>query len=136
MPVAPPSSAQMAPSSDESLVRFLVLDLFSGVGGAMYALRAAGLADSPSVRHIIFETDPLCIAVLREHLASPSVLLSEVPDSQGVVGSVLKLTDDGCAFLVDILERLPNLVSVFILGGSPCQGLSRANPNSRLLEFV
>ena len=38
MPLASSLLSHGAPSFDETLVQFLVLDLFSGVGGAVYAL--------------------------------------------------------------------------------------------------
>ena len=46
----------------------------------------------------------------------------------------MALTDSDCALLLGILDSLPNLLSVLIVGGFPCQGLSRANPRRTLLE--
>ena len=100
----------------------------------MHALRFSGFPDSPSTRHILFESDPACRDLISRDLACANVLLSGAPDSKGLVGSVLSLTDDDCALLRAILDKHPNLVSVLIVGGSPCQGLSRANPHRRNLE--
>ena len=99
----------------------------------MYALRLAGVSDHLSVRHLLFETDSGCRRVLTEKLCSSSVWLSDLKDSTGNLGSVLALTDDDCRPLFQILEQFPNLVAVLFVGGSPCQGLSRANPCRELL---
>ena len=100
----------------------------------MYALRASGHKDSSDTRHVLFESDPACRQVLEKRLCSDHVLLSNASDTQGLVGSVLALTDSDCTLLIGILDSLPNLLSVLIVGGFPCQGLSRANPRRALLE--
>ena len=95
------------------------------MGGAHYALRAAGVDDASPVHHILFETSRQCRDLLAEKLVDGRTFLSDVADSQGLVGSVLALTDNDCALLRTLLETYGNLTGVLIIGGSPCQGLSR-----------
>ena len=86
------------------------------------------------MRHLLFETDPLCRAVLTAKLESDDIFLSQDTDSNGLLGSVLALTDNDCALMLSLLDKHPNLSSVLFVGGSPCQGLSRANPRRKHLK--
>ena len=105
----------------ESGCRGLVFDLFAGIGGSTYALRLAGLSNSPlDYFTVLVENDPGCRDVLLEHLVDDSHELFDVAD-----GSVERLLDDN--ILEGYLDRFPAASFILFVGGSPCQGFSRAN---------
>lgn len=49
-------------------------------------------------------------------------------------GSARALTDSKERALEAVLDRYPNLLSVLVVGGFPCRGLSRANPRRKNLS--
>ena len=88
-----------------------MLDLFSGIGGTIHALQAAGLPSDAPLVCVSFESDPSCRDLLR-HLHAGRHRVSDVKDSTGLAGSVLALVDDSAAKLAHILSAFPNLRSV------------------------
>ena len=81
---------------------------------------------------IMLEADPPARAVLGAKAGkSEWPHLSSDKDESGEIGSVLALTDDKCRLLFTTLHRHKEVTHVLFAGGSPCQGFSRANPNSR-----
>ena len=93
------------------------MDLFAGMGGAHYALRAAGVGGTAPVHRALFETSPTCRDLLTEKLVGEQTFLSDVAHSTGLVGSVLALTDNDCALLRTLLETYSNLTGVLIIAG-------------------
>ena len=104
------------------------------MGGCWHALNSLGIppGQASGIKMIMFETDSPARAVLRAKAGeSEWLLLSDDKDKSGQVGSVLALTDDKCRLLLSILDRHEKVTHVLFAGGSPCQGFSRANPNSK-----
>ena len=108
---------------------FLVVCLFSGGGGTEHALRPFGL-DPSSVVSLCFETDTRCRHTLAQ-IDSPHLFVSSVADSDGFIGSVLALTENGCELVRTILETYTSVTDILVTAGSPCQGFSEANPNAK-----
>ena len=104
------------------------------MGGCWHAFNALGIPPGPAsgIKVIMFETDPPARAVL-EAMANTSewLHLSSDKDKSGEIGSVLALTEDGCRLLLTTLDRRKEVKHVLFAGGPPCQGFSRANPNSK-----
>ena len=115
-----------APSASSS-ARGLVLELFAGIGGGSYALRAAGLPDSDLAHTILFETDPACVLVLQSNLLGQHVSLSDARAPNGQVSCATAFSDGPFHQVTGLLQRFPNVDSILVVGGSPCQGFSRAN---------
>ena len=107
--------------------RGLVLELFAGIGGASYALRQAGLPDSDLTHTLLFETDPACARTLRSNLLGPNVSLSGACSPSGISCCATAFTDGPIDLVFDLLQCFPAADSILVVGGSPCQGLSRAN---------
>ena len=105
------------------------------MGGCWHALNLLGVPPGPDsgIEMLMFETDEASRSILgaKSALTPTHLSLSDHKDSTGLVGSVLALTDDGCALLGKILDEHPAISHLLIAGGSPCQGFSRANPNAR-----
>ena len=59
------------------------------------------------------------------------VQLSEESDSAGAKGSVLAVAENNFALLKSILDDDKTVEHVLFVGGSPCQGFSRASSNPR-----
>ena len=131
---APPRAAPRPARRDgDASVRFLILDLFTGMAGLCHALALLGVADdaeSLGIRVHMFETDPDARKLLRA-METRWRLLSDAEDSAGLVGSVLALVENAFALLQNIISRYPNLIHVLVAGGSPCQGFSFANPKAK-----
>ena len=114
----------------------MVLDLFTGMDGLGYALRALGIHPPPGGGLCIemFETDPRCRRLLELRMASSHCHLSDETDSALVAGSVFWLVEDECRGTRRLLDRYPNLRRVLVVGGSPCVGFSKANTTSRGID--
>ena len=87
----------------------VVFDFFAGIGGFMRSLERAGLVWE---HHVIVEKDKQCRRLLRRTWGGAS----EYPD-------ITKITKED---LARELDRVPMLT---LVGGSPCQGLSRLLAN-------
>ena len=100
----------------------------------MHVLNSLGIPPGPAsgIKVIMFEADPPARAVL-ESKADKSEWLhfSDDKDKAGEIGPVLALTDDGCHLFLATFDRHKEIKHVLFAGGSPCQGFSRANPNSK-----
>ena len=117
-----------------SPAKILVFDLFTGMGGCWHALNSLGIPPGPAsgIKMIMFETDPPARALLAAKAGSSGWLnLSDDRDTSGETGSVLALTDNNCRLLRTTLDHHKEVTHVLFAGGSPCQGFSRANPNSK-----
>ena len=113
-----------------------MLDLFTGMDGLGYALRALNVHPPPGGGlHIErFETDLRCRRLLELRMTSPHCHLSDETDSALEAGSVFWLVEDECRGTRALLRRYPNLRRVLVVGGSPCVGFSRANTTSRGID--
>ena len=121
---APVPSGGSPPPHPDSLVRWLVLDLFSGMNGLGHGI-GRYIDNCSSVFVALFEVDARCRKVLKKSCHS-RVWLSDLPDLAGTVGSVFWLVEGGLSSLID---RFSGLKGVLIVGGSPCVGFSAANPS-------
>ncbi len=105
------------------------------MGGCWHALNLLGIPPglSSGIKMLMYETDPASRSILAEKagLSPEHLVLSDAKDSEGHVGSVLALTDNGRKLLRDILREHPSIRHLLVTGGSPCQGFSRANPFPR-----
>ena len=113
-----------------------MLDLFTGMDGLGYALRALDVHPPPAGGlHIeMFEIDPRCRALLDLRMTSSHCHLSDETDSALVAGSVFWLVEVECRGTRVLLRRYPNLRRVLVVGDSPCVGFSRANTTSRGID--
>ena len=132
-PLEIPFSLQ--PVSDTA-IQYLVLDLVSGIDGAGYALDQAGVGPSDPVVTIFFEADLGCRRVLQKHRVNHLRRLSLWKDESGLEGSALAIIEKDCALLKDHLQTFPNLKSILVIGGFPCQDHSRANTSRKNLSLI
>jgi hypothetical protein len=109
----------------------VVLSLFAGIGGLEHAMETAHLhADHTLI--ISFETSIACQALLRRTPSRPStIIVSTAVDHHGKPGSVLALVEQSGQLLMLLLRHYHRAVRWLIVGGSPCQGFSSANPDGR-----
>ena len=130
-PAGPPTTAGVNSRNP----KFLIFDLFTGMGGCWHALNSLKIppGEASLIKMIMFETDKPARALLtakaKDHLGW--VQLSEESDSTGAKGSVLALTENNCALLRSILDENRTVEHVLFAGGSPCQGFSRASSNPK-----
>ena len=102
-----------------------MLDLFTGMDGLGHALDLLQFREQlpGKTLTLLFECDNRCRTILTEQRCNDSVLLSNWPDRDGLVGSVMFLVEGG---LSEILDALPQVRHILVAGGSPCVGFSRA----------
>ena len=113
----------------------MVIDLFSGRGGLLQALLDSGLGPifGTKVFILMFEIDPRCRKLLVHHHSRAGVWLSQMADSEGVIGSAFAICERVDS-LISFLKRFKSLKSILVAGGSPCVGFSIAKENRRGIQ--
>ena len=75
---------------------------------------------------VLFEVCPHCQHLLLNQRTSTTRVLSTEPDQAGLRGSVFAATEHDGLLLTQFLDLCTGLLSVLVVGGSPCVGFSRA----------
>ena len=109
--------------------KYLLLSLFSGMGGAEHLWRESQF--SPEARLgesfcISFETSGDARWLHKGHFVGPGWALSSAAGSHGLIGGVGALTEEDGILLETIFRAAPHLEMVLIIGGPPCQDFSVA----------
>ena len=108
-----------------------MLSLFAGIGGLEHSLGKLDLL-RPGVLIISFDIMEACRSVLSAIDVSPATsIVSLLPDQHGRSGSVLSLVENSCSLLFTLLRHYSSCKTWLVVGGSPCQGFSTANPAGR-----
>ena len=128
---APSNSPSFPLPRSPGSVLHLVLDLFTGMDGLGHALELNSVnLKALSMFTVFFETSERCRSLLAHHRVHAQSALSNVPDSDGSVGSALALSGNPDRF-ISWLSKFSKLSLILIAGGSPCVGFSRAKTNAR-----
>lgn len=94
------------------------------MGGTDYALMdlAVPIKDE-SFFTVFFETDERMRRLLRHHLVNAQAHLSDVVDSEGILGSALAITETDV--LLPFLHHFKHIESILFTNGSPCVGFAK-----------